>query len=673
MRAAKAYGRSVALIPRALISTAALAGTVAVTLPAAASAADQNLHDSCGNTRNNFGFSDSLYNALNNNGEGRVGPRRLVVNQSGRIVSRGTRLFVQRTPMDIGRATITIRKTDGRARTTVVICATEEGSAARQTRLTEFDIPRGSDRGTFTRALTGLRDRRVSVHFKGRSVSDTMAYTMTFERPNAGEVWQPTRQQLNATQRQVPVRGFADLHVHHASRWAFGGGWYHGEMDGPVAPDPAAHSQALRVNLAGIGLSTLREEHGGLTVPTWSEGSHQQLGFDDLRQAHQNGLGLIVSSGVNSQWLCALLAYARRTDRELPCHDMESAKLQILRMKRFDAAHDWYKIVTNPWEARAARLRGQLAVVLGVEVSNIFPSSDGDWERQLDELYDMGVRQVYLSHESNSRFSGTAFHHEETLKLPNQLTAWFSREIVFAHDGSGLNPVGLTSLGRDLIRAMMDRNMLIDVDHLSWEAVDDVAELTRARSYYPLYAGHTRINHLMTAAHKEVSPELNTPIRVFDYIRESGGIIGMRTGPEDMLYNDQSGVSGTCPGSVRSLIQTYRNIVDRGVPAAFGSDLNGFVTMTGPRFGPEGCPAAPASNRLDYRLTQNLPPVEGRPPSWEKYEQRGLADISTEPSVIFDMKSLGVDTTSLENSAESFIRTWTRAYQPNRQRIAPPR
>lgn len=651
---------------RALIVAATVVGLLAA-MPVGVAGARQNLQGSCGDTRNDFGFADSLYDAVNNNGENRVGPRRLVVNQSGAIRQRGTRLFVQRTPMDISRATIRLRKTAGRGRTSVAICATAEGAEARQTLLSEFEVPSGRGTRTFVRDLTNLRDKRVSVHLKGKSVLDTMSYTLTFERPNAGRVWQPSSSQLTGLYR--PVQGFADLHVHHASRWAFGGGWYFGPMDGPIPPDPPSHSRRLTVNLAGFPAQELRPEHGGRTVPAWDDTSHQQMGIAALRSAHENGLGLMVSSGVNSEWLCALLAYTRQTDSGLSCNDMESAKNQIRKMKRFDEAHDWYRIVTNPWEARDAMYRGQLAVVLGVEVSNVLPSSDGDWRRQLDELYDMGVRQVYLAHESNNRFAGTAYHHTEDLALPNQLTAWFSEEVVYASEGSGRNAVGLSTAGRELVRELIQRNMLIDVDHISLRALDQVARITRAADYYPLYAGHTRIEELLTPEHRQVVPELNTPPRVFDYIRESGGVIGIRTGPERIEQYQQSGVTDNCGGSVTSLIQTYRNIVDRGVPVAFGSDLNGFVTMTGPRFGPDACPNAPAGQRANQVASQQLPPVSGRPPSWNTYQQRGMADISTEPAVIFDMKSLGADTTSIENSAQAFLRMWDRTYRPDRARI----
>lgn len=656
-----------AVPPQAVLAALALLAPVAVAT--AQELPPQNREADCGNTRNDFGPGASVYDAINNNGDGRIGPRRLVVQQTGRIVSRGTRLFVQATPMDTDRLLVTLRKTDGRARTTVTICATEEGTGARQRILTRFDVPRGRARSTFTRTLNGIRDERISVRLEGRSVTDTLAYELLVERPNAGVIWRPSLVQLG--RRPQPVQGFADLHTHHASRFGFGGGWYAGEMEGPFV-EPPGHLDVLRVTLPGRGTFVLRPGHAGTAPVTWNSTSHQQMGFAALRAAHRGGLRLIVSHGVNSEWLCGGLAFANEKDRQLSCNDMESAKIQIRAMKRFDERHDWYRIVTNPWEARDAIARGQLAVVLGIEVSNVLPSSDGDWLRQLDDLYAMGVRQIYIAHETNNRFAGTARHHTAIFTLPNVLTAWFSPEVRYADDGTGRNPVGLTPLGVRLVREMMRRNMLIDVDHLSWAAVDRVATISASQRFYPLFAGHTRVTRLITSEHLVKIPELHTPPRVMDYIRRSGGIAGIRTGPERIRPYLLSGVPDTCGGSVTSLIQTYRAIADEGVPVAFGSDLNGFVTMTGPRFGPEACPDAPPGEREAQAAQQVAPPAEGRPERWAIYSQRGVADIGTLPSLLHDMRFLGADTTSLENSAEAFLRMWERGYRNDRTRVTTP-
>ena len=48
-----------------------------------------------------------------------------------------------------------------------------------------------------------------------------------------------------------------------------------------------------------------------------------------------------------------------------------------------------------------------------------------------------------------------------------------------------------------------------------------------------------------------------------------------------------------------------------------------------------------------------------------------MSDIGTEPAVVFDMQKLGVDTAPLENSAQSFLQMWGRAYRSNRTEVQP--
>ena len=95
------------------------------------------------------------------------------------------------------------------------------------------------------------------------------------------------------------------------------------------------------------------------------------------------------------------------------------------------------------------------------------------------------------------------------------------------------------------------------------------------------------------------------------------------------------------------------------------------MTELGPRFGPDACPAAKKQNqnRRAQQNSQQLPDVAGAPPSWSRYQTRGMSDIGTEPAVIFDLKALGVDTRAMERSAEAYLDMWMRTYDPGRGRI----
>ncbi|MBL4683941.1 MAG: membrane dipeptidase [Nannocystaceae bacterium] len=666
----------------------------------------------CGNTEINISGADALYKAINDNGPGKIGPRRLVVNQSGKIQYFGTRTFVQGTPMDIDTVNVRLKKTDGRDRTEVTICSTDARGVRRV--LKTFEVPggKGSIGQVFEHTLTGIKNRRVSVRLVGKHLTRTMSYTLDLIRPGAGQRWEPNR---SAPSSPGPVVGFADIHNHHASPHAFGGGVIAGGMNAgkrfPSCTDDHSRSKSGLAGFVvkehpknGTGASVtefVETGHGygchvtmGGKTRCWADATHNQMGKVALKLAHDNGLQLMVTHAVNNQALCFLAASLK--PRNTHCADMESAKKQIYEMKRFADSHGWYTIVRDPWEARRAIARGELAVVLGVEVSNILPTSDGNYVKQLHELYDMGVRSLYMTHESDSRFSGAAYHHwpamlahNELKQIKNLLTgtgqanilAWLNQPIQDIAAGGPVrkphNPVRMTNEGKVLTREMMRLNMLIDIDHLSRGAIDDIYAEAKNNSYYPLYAGHTRIKNLLADGHtRNQTMELVVTRKILNYITNTGGMVGLRTGPEEMKTYAAGNAANDCHGSVKSFAQFYEWYADRGYSIAFGTDLNGFVPSFGPRWGANACPVAKGSTRTSQRAAQGGLPrsIAGTPPGWSVYASLGMVDIGTLPSVVHDMKhNLGVDTAALERSAEDFLVMWERTYSTSRTKVIRPK
>src|SRR3712207_7427704 len=75
----------------------------------------------------------------------------------------------------------------------------------------------------------------------------------------------------------------------------------------------------------------------------------------------------------------------------------------------------WFRIVDDPFEARRIMNAGKLAVVLGIEVSVLFdcgvrlgmPTCTKEQiDERLDEVYDMGVRQMELVNKFDNGLSG---------------------------------------------------------------------------------------------------------------------------------------------------------------------------------------------------------------------------------------------------------------------------
>ena len=451
-------------------------------------------------------------------------------------------------------------------------------------------------------------------------------------------------------------------------------------------------------------------------------------------------------------------------DPDIPRNDMDSLILQLRAARAFADRHDWFQIATSPAQARRIIGRGDLAVVLSIEASNLMPESRGMWQHQMEELYDLGVRSLSLVHETDSRFSGSARHHGLIFRVANVLqdiekditsvaqTGYPSIDsLVSAVDEfafGGENPQGLTAEGRALLRWAAKRGMMIEVDHLSRATRQDLYEFAQLPSdthtekipgggsftidvggldHYPLFFSHTRfddlipselwledrapldkhfyaVTHAMAGWGKHGVGEYMASAGDVEAVKASGGIIGLRTGPNAIKDTGYSQVENTCLTSSRSFAQ----LVDYGankfeVAMALGSDLGGTVPQIGPRFGEKACSRIKGEKR-DVRTAadvvsdeigtrpgrsapkQGLPTKDGvsglrrdasgpRQPksdsaSLSEFDREGIKDVSMLPALIDDLEELGASTASLRNSAELFLRTWERAFEENRKPLS---
>lgn len=648
----------------------------ALAAPGAAHAAQ------CGDTVVIYNLFDMTMDELFRNDEGQLGPRRLVTEQTSNMVSYGTKRFISATASDVDQLQVVVRKTAHGGiggKTIFVVCVTDQNDNV--VKLDEWSIAGGNSTvGTVvSRSYSGLRNKRLSVRLVGDSPFGQARFSIDVRRPGAeGQPWIPIRSQHSA-----PLPGFADLHVHQAADLAFSGGWYWGShREGNEAVLLAPCNGENHATLQFLGNNTGVEyidphydiTHGYpsfIEWPHWNDIKHQQVALRWLHDAHQNGLNVMVVSVVNNQWLSAAAIASGRHNNRLSPSDMESVKRQILSLHQLDEVTPWYTIVRDPWEARRAVERGELAVVLAVEASDILPASDGPWRQQLHDLYDMGVRTIQLAHQTNNDFSGAAYHRE-IFEIMSMVKAWFNQDIDYADGFDGThNPIGLTAEGDALLREMIRLGMLIDITHMSLEAQRDVwAIVSSEYDYYPLYNSHTRMDALLTPAGRDMLREFVTTDETLAYVRATGGMLGLRTGEEAMLDYGQpqfgANVANSCDGSTRSFAQFYQYADDRGVNLAFGSDFNGFITQMVPRFGVDACANAPDAAARQQQIAAQGPPNMNVPPYLQEFRTRGLAHIGLLPGLIDDMDELGVDTTNVRNSAETFVQMWERVYDDNR-------
>jgi microsomal dipeptidase-like Zn-dependent dipeptidase len=491
-----------------------------------------------------------------------------------------------------------------------------------------------------------------------------------------------------ATSSTAAVKGFADLHNHVFAELAHGGAWYHGTVEGDEAHalsgceiefDPLAiwgkHAR-VRIPIVSSFIGRIAGSTGDTGShldkveghphysgwPRWDTIAHQQNWHGHLKKAFEGGMSLMVLSAVNFEPLCELMPPENKKFAD--CSDTLAVERQIQAAHQFAAKNKWFKIVTTPEAARSAIAEKKLAVILSIEVTHLF--GDGDWRAELDRVHSQGVRTLQLAHQLNNRFVGPAIHNPifRALQWYVDFKArgrWY--EILmpwkfgFDINNAGQNRRGLTEEGYDLTRELMKRGMLIDLAHVSEQGVRDVQKLTTPNANYPVYISHGHFRPAMDDGKYSVW-EKSSPDWVLDYLRDSGGMFGLRTGPEKTKAYPNSPAPNDCQGSSKSFAQTYQyGAFGHGVSVGFASDLNGFIQQLRPRFGgpDETCGAETDSILRAQQRQSQLNPLN------KSFDRTGLGNIAQLPDVLTELKNFGVNTSVLEDSSERFIRMWEKA------------
>lgn len=528
-----------------------------------------------------------------------------------------------------------------------------------------------------------------------------------------------------------PVVGFADTHAHQFANLAFGGLLFWGQPYGPI--DTALQWCTAAHGAGGVGDvlgNALRMTAGHLVGghpqfdgwPTWNTLNHQQMYSDWLYRAFQGGLRLMVMHAVNNQVLCGLV----NTAPGRTCDDMEAVGLQINGAKAMEqyidaqsggAGKGWYRIAYTPEQAREIIRGGKLAVVLGVEVDNLFgcrlngPCTNASVRNALQTYYNLGVRHVFPIHFANNAFGGfslqadfvnfnnkvlTGSYVQPYDCSPQGYQFRFGWEVpagalaligavgylnpiagaaaglaystygppLYSQTGAHCNPAGLGPLGEVLIREMMRLGMIIDIDHMSARALDRAFQITGERDY-PVISGHTGL--LETSIGSAKSEGQKTPQQL-GVIRARGGLVSLilHQGKTATYTPSWRGaVPNDCEGSSKTWAQAYLNAVDRmGGPGSAAVGLasdQGFNEMIRPRCGQSG---------VTYPITVRTGGTLGKSVVGQRtfdFNADGLAHIGMLPDFIEDLKKVGLtdqDLTPLFRSAEQYIRMWEKAQVP---------
>lgn len=554
--------------------------------------------------------------------------------------------------------------------TTVVVCVANDHGVYQA--LDNFPL----DKTLLRKTYESLRGSRLSIQLSGQGeVGVDVIYAK-----NEGQAWRPPSRDAS-----IPAKGFLDLHLHQTGAMAFNNGWYwgshragsleerlpacdgeHGSMheyehylDKPVSRF-IAYKIAPKHDVDDF-LRSHRDQTATKDYVRSNNRKHQQVAFERLKEAHDRGLNLIISTVVENHVLLDLMRNAGKGRMDLYPSVMESIKRQIFSLRELDEQADWFEVVYDPWHARRAIAAGKLAVVIGAEFSDIFPKTDGPWRQQLYDLYDLGLRHLQPVHKLDSQFSST---HDQgfPFDLVNVYRAFVLDEIplkpaLIRFMGESDPSIGMTQAGFELIDEMVRLNMIVDLSHASKVSQGEMTDyLLEKHHYYPFIYSHWKARSF----------------ELLEKLKQAGGMIPFGWGqPVPVSEREISPAKAqTCDGFLQARLEKYRDYIDYGVNFSLSTDMNGFTSTMQPNFGPLNCQLSEDDkDRSDQTKTiENMKRNYPNQPDWmNRYWAQGTADISLLPGVVYEMNEvLGEDMSVLESSTENFIKMWERTYDAKR-------
>lgn len=253
--------------------------------------------------------------------------------------------------------------------------------------------------------------------------------------------------------------GIVDTHSHILSNYAFGGGGlFHGGPYHRLGVEHALHDCSIShgemgrkdffgytfdaSGAEGADLGSLLpdllagelkvDNHATAGYPEftdWPNGpkrsTHQTQYYMWLQRAYLAGLRLVVQHATTNAIICDFMVGEGIQKSRYGCDDMTAVDRIIdetYALERYIDAQaggpglGWFRVVHTPAEAREVIAGGKLAVILGIETSNVFdcrltpkagsPTCDEAYvEAQLDHYYDLGVRAIFPVHKYDNQFS----------------------------------------------------------------------------------------------------------------------------------------------------------------------------------------------------------------------------------------------------------------------------
>jgi hypothetical protein len=312
----------------------------------------------------------------------------------------------------------------------------------------------------------------------------------------------------------------------------------------------------------------------------------------------------------------------------------------------------FFRLVYDPLAARRVIERGKLAVIVGVESSDPFGCSQhngqpqctrDDIDRGIALMHRLGIRTIFPAHWVDNALAGAAIEGGDKGTFISAMNVSYTggpfqtgpcphpdqgEEV--ALQGRQCNSRGLSDLGDYAIRRLMDKHMLIEADHLSEWARQQVLAIAEER-HYPIVSSHTNTGGLWTP----------------DELRRLYGVGGFAVARVDE--------AAALPDKILAF-RRYRS-TNPTFGVGMGTDTGGFNSLPGPQPGPLSYPFRPYRGHVLFSRQRT---------GTKAYDVNtdGVAHYGLLPDLLAAVQrqprgreALGL----LYHSAEAYVEMWERA------------
>ncbi len=492
------------------------------------------------------------------------------------------------------------------------------------------------------------------------------------------------------------VNGTIDAHVHVTGFELFGGEWHCGKpWDAWGAPFALPDCKSVQQGTNGEVESFLdygapSHPHDTVGWPTFHDWpsptdlAEEGTYYTGIKRAWMAGLRVMVTQLVDNEALCMLMS-----QRKNPCNDMASVHIQAADLHALQDYIDaqsggpgkgFFRIVTNPFQARQVINQGKLAVVEGIEVSHIFNCGEllgvpqcnqAQVDAGLKEVRALGVSTFFPVHKFDNAFGGTKMDGGETGVIVNQgnkyetghywniqtctgpehdseqltspaiggLAQLLNGPVAQTFGGGSVpaypppphcNTRGLTPIGTYLLDKMIQQHFIVELDHMDAKTADSALSVLEAHHYSGVIS-----------AHSWDSPEENP--RVYNL----GGFVTPIAGtPQDEIsaWKDDAKIRNT----------KYYG----GAGFGYGADMNGLHAEGGPT---NAQPISYPFKSYDGRVTFNHEVWGQR--VWD-INKDGVANYGLFPDWFEGVRQLGGNAIMADmfKGAEAYLEMWERAF-----------